>query len=48
MCVILAGAPWEGFKVYGPFRDGIDAEQYQSKHLYACDFWWIMPLAKEV
>jgi hypothetical protein len=48
MCVILAGAPWEGFKVYGPFSDGIEAEQYQSERLYACDFWWIMPLAKEV
>jgi len=35
MCVILAGAPWEGFKVYGPFSDGIEAEQYQSERLHA-------------
>jgi hypothetical protein len=48
MCVILAGTPWDGFKVYGPFANGAEAEQYQSEHLYQQDFWWIVPLEKEV
>ena len=46
MCVIMAGTPWDGFRFYGPFDSGTDAEQYQSKHLYHCDFWWIVPLEK--
>jgi hypothetical protein len=48
MCVILAGAPWDGFQVHGPFADGCEAERYQQEHLYSCDFWWIMPITKEV
>lgn len=48
MYVIMAGAPWEGFRFYGPFANGAEAEQYQSQHLYKCDFWWIVPLEKEV
>jgi hypothetical protein len=47
MCVIMAGTPWDGFRFYGPFAHGEEAEQYQSKHLYECDFWWIVPLEKE-
>lgn len=47
MCVIVCGAPWDGMKIYGPFADGTEAEQYQSQHLYGEDFWWIMPLTKE-
>ena len=48
MCVILAGAPWEGFRVYGPFAKETDAEEYQNKHLIGCDFWWIVPLERKV
>jgi hypothetical protein len=48
VCVIVCGAPWAGWKIYGPFADGIEAEEYQGQHLYGEDFWWIMPLAKEV
>jgi hypothetical protein len=48
MYVIMAGTPWDGFRVYGPFDNGAEAEQYQSEHLYKCDFWWIVPLEKEV
>jgi hypothetical protein len=48
MCVIMAGTPWDGFRFYGPFANGAEAEQYQGEHLYKCDFWWIVPLEKEV
>ncbi len=48
MCVILAGAPWEGLRVYGPFARESEAEAYQQKHLVGCDFWWIVPLEREV
>lgn len=47
MCVLLVGAPWDGVRIYGPFSDGVEAEQYQSEHLYGEDFWWILPLEKE-
>lgn len=47
MCVLVVGAPWEGLRIYGPFSDGVEAEQYQSEHLFGADFWWIMPLEKE-
>jgi hypothetical protein len=47
MCVIMAGTPWTGFRFYGPFANGAEAEQYQGEHLYKCDFWWIVPLEKE-
>lgn len=46
--MILVGAPWGGFRIHGPFASGVEAEQYQSEHLFAEDFWWIMPLTKEV
>ena len=48
MCVILAGAPWEGFRVYGPFARDSEAEAYQQKHLIGCEFWWIVPLERTV
>lgn len=48
MCVILAGAPWEGFTIYGPFQDGEQAEAYKDKHLVGADFWWILPIEREV
>lgn len=44
MCVILAGAPWAGFSIHGPFSSSEKAEQYQNEFLYGEDFWWIMPL----
>lgn len=47
MCVLVVGAPWEGLRIYGPFSNGVEAEQYQSEHLFGADFWWIMPLEKE-
>jgi hypothetical protein len=48
MCVILVGTPWGGFKVHGPFARDSEAEQYQAKHLFAEDFWWIVPLERSV
>ena len=48
MCVILAGNPWSGYVVHGPFADDNEAEQYQAKHLVSEDFWWIMPLKRKV
>lgn len=48
MCVILAGAPWDGFTVYGPFATEEEAGEYQAKHLFSEDFWWIVPMRREV
>ena len=48
MQIIMAGAPWRGFRFFGPFADSDEAEQYQQRYLFAEDFWWIMPLEKEV
>lgn len=45
---IMAGTPWDGFKLYGPFGNEEEAEQYQNDFLFSTDFWWIMLLEKEV
>ena len=47
MCVIVCGAPWDGYRVFGPFADSDEATDYWASFLWMEDFWWIMPLAKE-
>ena len=48
MCAVMAGSPWDGFRLFGPFATSDEAEEYQSKHLYGEDFWWIVDLKREV
>ena len=48
MSVILAGAPWDGFRVYGPFCNEEEAGDYGAKYLFGEDFWWIVPMKREV
>lgn len=45
-CVILVGAPWQGFKVHGPFPNHDRACDYQANYLTEQDFWWVLPLKK--
>ena len=48
MCVILTGAPWDGLRVHGPFATEEEADGYHAKHLFAEDFWWIVPMRRVV
>jgi hypothetical protein len=48
MSVILAGAPWEATTVYGPFANSIEAGEYAEAYLWGQDFWWVVPMKREV
>jgi len=46
--VVLAGDPWSGFQVFGPFDSELEATEYAEDKLTHKEFWWVMKTEREV
>jgi len=45
--VVLAGDPWKGFQVFGPFDSEREATEYAEDKLTHKPFWWVMKTERE-
>lgn len=44
-CIVIAGSPSEGFRIYGPMPDSATASQWGVSAFDKADIWWqVLPL----